>query len=87
MKIAIDKSQPSFQQVTISLTFHDQQELDAFGTVCNSSVVLDALYEIGLGGGPFQYEAAAKAGANISSKMQAFHKAIRNHPQIKLDKK
>jgi hypothetical protein len=71
-----------FQPVTIQLTFENQQELDAFGTVFNFSPVGEAYSE--LSGdrkvdAHFQiYEEVIKLGGDVSVKIDEFQNKIKS---------
>lgn len=64
MKTEIDKPKPTFQPVSLTIRFETQAELDAFGTLCNTSPILEAMRQ--MGGGLPSYGTMEDLGANVS---------------------
>lgn len=79
MKITSTKASNKFQPVTISMTFESQEELDAMGSLFNTSIISDYLQNNGIKNEI--YKTFREAGANIGD-VKGVMNSIRNHPNF-----
>lgn len=72
-------NKPQFNPVSVTLTFETQEELDAFGALSNSSVIREALNDIG--GEQPSYHIFEAAGASLSTGAlnSALNSALKKH--------
>ena len=80
MKITTDKQSNKFQPVTISMTFESQKELDAVGSLFNTSIIAGYLRSTGIHN--YIYEIFRDAGANIDNTEKVID-SIKNHLNFK----
>jgi hypothetical protein len=73
----VGQIKPQFTPITIEITFESQRELDVFGSLCNTDMVVYAVQDEG--GSIPTYNFMQNIGADIDSRVDSLAKSLRKY--------